>query len=65
MQTLTISEVEAVNGALSSDTIYGAALGVSAALLAIGATVATGGLAGAFILGSYAASGIAIYESQQ
>jgi hypothetical protein len=65
MQALTISEVETVNGALSSDTIYGAALGVAVGLLAIGATVGTGGLAGFFILGSYAASGVAIYESQQ
>ena len=61
MKTLTLSEVDAVSGAISSDAAYGAAVGVGVSLLGLGLAVTAPVWGTALLLGgSIAASGLAL-----
>ena len=63
MKTLSISEIDSVTGAVSSDAAYGAAVGVGVGLLGIALAISAPVWGTAFLLGSsIAASGIAIHR---
>jgi len=61
MRQMTTDEVEIVGGAVSSEAAYGASLGVSGGLLALGLTVTAPAWGTALLLGgSIAATALAI-----
>jgi hypothetical protein len=66
MQVLSVSEVELVSGAVTSDTVYSTAVGVGMGLLGIALTITAPVWGTALLLGgSIAASGIAIQRAME
>lgn len=63
MKTLSISEIDSVKGAVSSDAAYGAAVGVGVGLLGIALAISASVWGTALLLGgSIGASGLAIRQ---